>query len=175
MAKRKLQESINMDEAINIYCQARDHVLSGLPQMIEVFMTGMWSPFLKHNLIRETTDIIQKELIELFPNLPSKHLPRSRFRIFEEDHTLEAAVQNYYNHEPELTFLGTTMIGQELFDCYYRGSYDPRYEYMFVSRYGHGEQDYYVGSKTAAAEYYLGQETPLSLAYGLAIEDGFIG
>ena len=164
-----------MDEVINTYCQARDHILSGIPQMMEVFMTGMWDPFLKYTLTRETVEIIQKELIELFPTLPLKFLPRCRFRIFEELLEIEAGVQNYYNHEPELTFLGTTMVGHELFDCYYRGSYDPRYDYMFIARYGHESEDYYVGSKTAAAEYYLGQETPLSLAYGLAIEDGFIG
>ena len=164
-----------MDEVINTYCQARDFVLSDIPQKIEVFMRGVWNPFVKHVIIRETTEIIQKELIELFPTLPLKHLPRIRFRIFEESMELEIGLQNYYNHEPELTFLGTTMIGYEIFDCYYRGSYDPRYEYMFISRYGHEPDSYYVGSKTAAAEYYLGQQTPLSLAYGLAIEDGFIG
>jgi hypothetical protein len=164
-----------MDEKVEAFCAARDYVLSTLAQKIEVFLTGMWDPINKHLIIKETMDIIETELIKLFPNVPVKQLPRCRFRVFEQDMEIEAGVQNYYNHEPELSFLGTSMIGPELFDCYYRGSYDPRFEYMFVSRYGHGPDDYYVGSKTAAAEYYLGQQTPLSIAYGLAIEDGFIG
>ena len=164
-----------MDNQINQFVQARDYVLQSLGAKIEVYLTGIWDPFVKHIVIRETADIIEKELIELFPTLPLKYLPKCRFRVFEHEKEVEAGVQNYYNHEPDLTYLGTSMIGVEMFDCYYRGSYDPRFEYMFIARYGHKEEDYYVGSKTAAAEYYLGQQTPLSIAYGLAIEDGFIG
>jgi len=164
-----------MESQINQFIQARDYVLQSLSSKVEVYLTGVWDPFVKHIIIRETTDIIERELIELFPTLPSKYLPRCRFRVFEHEMEIEAGVQNYYNNEPELIFLGTSMIGHELFDCYYRGSYDPRFEYMFIARYGHKSDEYYVGSKTAEAEYYLGQATPLSLAYGLAIEDGFIG
>ena len=163
-----------MESQVNQFVQARDYMLGNLEQKIEVYLTGVWDPFVKHVIIRETLDIIEKELIELFPSFPLKYLPRCRFRIFEHEGEIEAGVQTYYNHEPELTFLGSTLIGYEAFDCYYRGSYDPRFDYMFVARYGHKEDDYYVGSKSAAAEYYLGQQTPLSLAYGLAIEDGFI-
>ena len=164
-----------MDDLIELYCQARDYLLENLTQKIEVYLTGVWDPFVKHILIRETVDIIENELIELFPDLNLRYLPKCRFRMFEEDMEIEAGVQNFYNHEPELTFLGSSIIGYEAFDCYYRGSYDPRFDYMFISRYGHAVDDYFVGSKTAEAEYYLGQQTPLSLAYGLAIQDGFIG
>jgi len=88
---------------------------------------------------------------------------------------IQAGIQYYYNKAPGLVFLGTTSIGSDLFDCYFRDSYDPQFDYMFIARYGHNEDEYYMGSKTAQAEYHLGQHTPLSLAYGLAIEDGFIG
>ncbi len=164
-----------MDEMTKVYCQARDYVLSDVSSKIEVYLTGMWDEFNKYGIIKNTIELIERELIELFPNIPAKQLPRCRFRVFDELMEIECGIQNFYNHEPELTFLGTSMIGYETFDCYYRGSYDPRFEYMFISRYGHDPEEYYVGSKTAAAEYYLGQHTPLSLAYGLAIEDGFIG
>jgi len=164
-----------MDENVKLFCDARDYVLSTLAQKIEVFLPGVWDPINKFMVIREVIDIVERELINLFPMISIKQLPRCRFRVFEENMEIEAGVQNYYNHEPELSFLGTTMLGSEMFDCYYRGSYDPRFEYMFIARYGHKEDDFYIGSKTAAAEYYLGQQTPLSLAYGLALEDGFIG
>ncbi len=42
------------------------------------------------------------------------------------------------------------------------------------SKYGHGEDSVYTGSKTAEAEYYMGAFTPLAIAYGMAIDDGFI-
>ena len=162
-------------EHVKQFVQARDYVLQSLSSKIEVYLTGVWDVYVKYVLIRETTYIIKNELLELFPTLPPKYLPRCRFRIFEHLMEIEAGVQNYYNHEPELTFLGTSMIGPEMFDCYFRGSYDPRFDYMFIARYGHEQDEFYVGSKTAEAEYYLGQQTPLSIAYGLAIEDGFIG
>lgn len=164
-----------MDEQVSSFIDVRDYLLTTVSSKIEVYLTGSWDLFTKHQVIKETIEIIQRELIELFPNVLAKHLPKCRFRIFEELMEIEAGVQNYFNDEPELIFLGTSSIGEELFDCYYRISYDPQFDYMFISRYGHEKDDYYIGSKTAKAEYHLGQYTPLSIAYGLAIEDGFIG
>jgi len=164
-----------MDQKIEQFIKAKEHVLNTVAQKIEIYLTGSWDPLIKHTLIKETVDIIQDELIDLFPDIPVKYLPRCRFRIFEEDMQIEAGIQCFYNHEPELTFLGTVSIGDEMFDCYFKECYDPSSDYMFIARYGHGQYDYYQGSKTAIAEYYLGQYTPLSLTYGLAIEDGFIG
>jgi hypothetical protein len=163
-----------MDQQIAQFIQARDHVLGTVAQKIEVYLTRMWNPLVKYTLIKETIDIIQNELIELFPDLPCEYLPRCRFRIFEKDMHIEAGIQNYYNHEPKLTFLGTTTIESETIDCYFRSSYDPGFNYVFIARYGHERDNYYYGSKTAEAEYFLGQQTPLSVAYGLAVEDGFI-
>ena len=164
-----------MEQNIKQFIQARDYVLDSLSQKIEVYLTGVWDIYVRHVLTKETANLIRKELIELFPGLSSEYLPRCKFRIFDQVMEIEASIQNYYNHEPELIYLGSSMIGLEIFDCYYRDSHDPSFEYMFISRYGHEKDDYYVGSKAAAAEYYLGQQTPLSVAYGLAIEDGFIG
>ncbi len=164
-----------MDQQVAQFIQAKNYVLSTIGQKVEVYLTGIWDPFVKYVLIKETIDIIQNELIELFPDLPCEYLPRCRFRIFEKDMQIEAGVQHYYNHEPELTFLGTTAVGGEMIDCYFREAYDPRFKYVFIARYGHEADNYYHGSKTAEAEYFLGQSTPLSVAYGLAVEDGFIG
>ena len=164
-----------MDTMVSSFIEIRNHVLSTLSIKIETYLTGAWDSFVKHLLIKETTNLIERELIELFPEFPCKCLPKCRFRIFEDELQIEAGVQNYYNDEPGLTYLGTTSIGDEMFDCYYRIAYDPQFDYMFIARYGHQEDEYYIGSKTAQAEYYLGQYTPLALAYGLAVEDGYIG
>lgn len=164
-----------MDQQIEQFIQARNYILGTVGQKIDTYLTGVWNPIVKFTIIRETTDIIQNELIELFPDLPCEYLPRCRFRIFEKDMQIEAGIQHYYNHEPELTFLGTVGTEGEMIDCYFRCSYDPGFKYMFIARYGHERDSYYYGSKTAEAEYFLGQGTPLSFAYGLAVEDGFIG
>ena len=163
-----------MDKIVTSFIEVRNYISSTVATKVEVYLTGIWDVFVKHTVIKETVNIIEREVMELYPDFPSKHLPKCRFRIFEEDMEIEAGIQNYFNHESELIFLGTSNLGDELFDCYYRISYDPQFDYVFISKYGHDENEYYIGSKTAKAEYYLGQYTPLSIAYGLAIEDGFI-
>lgn len=164
-----------MENNIDQFIKARDHIYNTIKPKIETFLLGTWDPINKYNVIKETTDIIHDDLIQLFPDLPERFLPRCRFRVFQEEHEVEVGIQNYYNMEAGLTFLGTSEIGNEIFDFYFRNSYDPRFEYMFIARYGHAPDDFFNGSKTAEAEYYLGQYTPLSVAYGIAIEDGFIG
>jgi len=166
---------MGMDDLVGSFVEARDYVISTLPMKLEIYLLGVWDVFTKHTLIKETVNLIERELIEVFPHIPPKYLPKCRFRIFEETLEIEAGIQNYYNREPELSFLGTSNVGIELFDFYYRYSYDPGFDYMFIARFGHENDNYYMGSKTAKAEYYLGQQTPLSYAYALAIEDGFIG
>jgi len=170
-----MKSSEETAQKIEQFIKARDHVLNTVAQKIETFLTGVWDPLIKHTLIKETVDIIHAELMREFPDIPEKYLPRCRFRVFEKDMQIEAGIQYFYNHEPELMFLGTTAMGDEMIDCYFRKSYDPRFEYMFIARFGHQKDEFYQGSKTAEAEYFLGQYTPLAVTYGLAVEDGFIG
>ena len=59
------------------------------------------------------------------------------------------------------------------YDLYYRESYDFSGP-LFFAKYGHDNVSYFSGSRTAKAEYFLGAMTPLSIAYGMAIHDGFI-
>jgi len=164
-----------MKDIVENYCKIRDYLEIHTPQKIKIFLTDSWNPIVKNSLIKSVMDLIENELLEKFPDFPEIYLPRCRFRINEEEDSVEVGIQQYLNHEPESTFLGSVCLGNELFDCYIRSSYDPRFNYIFTSRYGHGKDDYYSGSKTAEAEYYLGQYTPLSIAYAIAYEDGFIG
>ena len=160
---------------IEQFCTIRDYLISTIEEKINVFLTYSWDPFIKHSLIKETTDIVHNELTCKFPDFPVDLLPKCRFRINDPNLSVEVAIQNFFNPESELIFLGTAILGDEILDCYFRKSYDPNFNYVFISRYGHGNDDYYLGSKTAEAEYYLGQYTPLSVAYAIAYEDGFIG
>jgi len=164
-----------MEQLLMQYNQARDYLISILPARIEIFLMGMFNPISNYVLIKETSDILQRELIELFPTMPSKDLPSFKFRIREDIREVEVGVQFYYNTQNGLTYLGSTDLGTEVFDLYIRDSYDPRMNYRLIARHGSNGEDYISGSKTAEAEYYLGQTTPLACAYSLALEDGFIG
>ena len=159
---------------IDQFIQAREYILTTVASKVEVFMTEMWDPLMKHIIIRETCDIIKRDLCVQFPELDSRYYPQIRFRIYEEDYNIEVGIQNYLNTERGLTFLGVTDIGSTTFDYYMRDSWDPRFDHVFVARYGHNPISAYKGSKTAEAEYIIGAVTPLSVAYGMAVEDGFI-
>ena len=40
--------------------------------------------------------------------------------------------------------------------------------------YGHSRGFVFKGAQEAAADYMTGKQTPLSVAFGMAVEDGFI-
>lgn len=159
---------------IDQFVEVREYVMSTIAQQVEVFLTGMWDPMMKFIIIRETVELMRKDVLHEFPDLPKEHVPQVKFKIFEDEHRIEVGVQNYFNSEKNLTFLGTNDIGSTPFDYYVRDSYDPRFDYIFMARFGHDRECLYTGSKTAEAEYYMGVITPLSVAYGMAIDDGFI-
>jgi len=162
-------------EQVKQFIQARDYLIATLPASIETFLTEMYDPFNRHIVIRETTDILMNQVGDMFPTIPPDHLPKIRFKIYEEFKEIEVGVQYYYNVQNGLTYLGTTEIASEYFDFYVRPSYDPQFKFRLISRNGHEPDDFISGTKTAEAEYYLGQKTPLSYAYSLALDDGFIG
>jgi hypothetical protein len=159
---------------IELFTQAREYLVSILEPLIECYLTGIWDPHIKYVLIKETNQIIDRDLGEKFPDLPAKHRPQTKFRIFEEDTSIECGIQNYVNSDSQAMFLGTAAFMDSLFDFYYRIAYDPRFDYVFIARYGHTSESYFQGSKTAKVEYKTGQVTPLSTAYGMALEDGYI-
>jgi hypothetical protein len=159
---------------IELFMDARQHLVEAIEPMIEIYLCGIWDPHCKFVLIKETNEIINKELKIKFPNLPDKYLPNVKFRLFDDSKITEVNIQNFFNTDPFLAFLGSVGLGDEPFDLYYRESFDPNSRYAFVAKYGHGFEEYYSGTKTAEAEYYMGMPTPLSIAYGMALEDGVI-
>jgi hypothetical protein len=159
---------------IEVFCQARQYLVESIEPTIECFLTGLWDPCIKFILMRETAEIIDKDLRVNFPELDEKFLPKVKFRMHDEEEVTEVSIQNFFNSDNLLTYLGSAGVGGHVFDLYFRNSFDPRIDYMFVSKYGHGPDEYYSGSKTAEAEYNMGAVTPLSVAYQMAIEDGVI-
>lgn len=159
---------------IELFREARQYLVEAIEPMMEIYLCGIWDPMCKYILMKETDELIVKELISKFPQIPKSLLPKTKFRIIEDEELTEVNIQNYYNSDSYLNFLGSVGLNDEMFDLYYRESFDPRFDYVFVARFGDGVEDYYSGSKRAEAEYYMGITTPLSLAYGMAVEDGVI-
>ncbi len=163
-----------MNDNIKLYCEARDFLVASSREKVEVFMSGIWDPLMKFVIIKEINDILEKEIAVEYPELPSKYYPKCRIRMPEDDNILEVNIQAFLNRDPNLVFLGTGDVGSMLFDYYMTGQWSPTMSCEFIARYGHDEKSVYTGSKTAEAEYYMGAFTPLAIAYGMAVDDGFI-
>lgn len=163
-----------MNKYLDDFLEARQYLYETLEEKVEVFMTGCWDPLAKFTIIKETSLIIERELEKLFPDLPKEYYPKIRFRIFDDEFQIEVGLQNYFNHDRDLVYLGTNEVESVPYDYYMRESWDPQFDYMYIARYGHDKNNKLTGSKTAKAEYYMGAMTPLSVAYAIAKEDGFI-
>ncbi len=159
---------------LKLFMDARDYLVNTLEPLIECYMTGIWDPHIKYIIIKESNKIIDRDLAFKFPELPAKLRPQVKFRIFEEELNIECGIQNFINDDSQVTFLGTAAFMDALFDFYYRVAYDPKFDYVFIAKYGHAPDSYFQGSKTAKVEYKSGQHTPLAMAYGMACEDGYI-
>ena len=159
---------------IELFDNAREYLLERVEPTLQAFFCGIWDPLSKFVIIREIDNILNKELKQVVPDLLRHMRPQFKYRICEEDLQIEVSVQRYLNKERRLNYLGSAEIGAVIYDLYYRDSYDGTPNTVFLSRYGHLEENYLSGSKTAEAEYFLGEMTPLSVAYGLAVEDNII-
>ena len=163
-----------MTDYAKLFTDARDYLVETITPTIECYLTGIWDPHIKYIIIKETNDIIDRDLALKFPTLPAKLRPQVKFRIFENELNIECGIQNFLNPDTRAIFLGTAAFLDACFDFYYRESYDHRPDHVFIARYGSDRSSYFKGSKTAKVEYRTGQHTPLAMAYGMAREDGYI-
>jgi hypothetical protein len=163
-----------MKDYIKEYIKIRDYLNGRMQEMVEVYLCGIWDPLCKYVLIKETNKLIQYELKNMFPHFPEEYFPKTKFRVYEDDMEIEAGLQEYFNSEKNLDFLGNVEINSSSFDMYVKRSYDPNFDFTFVAKYGHDIDSKYEGSKTAAADYFIGKTTPLSVAYQMAVDEGFI-
>lgn len=163
-----------MDTDINIFVQIRDYLLDNLEEKAKVYLAGMWDPLCKYILIRETYEIINRELSDAFPDFPKEYFPKVKFKINDEEFSIEATVQTFLNTDTDLIFLANLDVSSQNYDLYCRKSWDPRFDYVFFARFGHSIDSVIKGSKTAVAEYFTGKHTPLSLAYHMALQEGFV-
>ena len=90
---------------IELFQEARQHLVEAIEPMIEIYVCGIWDPYCKFVIMKETNQIIDKELRAKFPNLPKKYLPKVKFRIFDESEMTEVNIQNFFNRESFITIL----------------------------------------------------------------------
>lgn len=163
-----------MRDRIEQYIKIRKYVLLSVTEKLQVFMTDIWDPLIKYVIIREINDMVKKELVSLFPNFPKHLFPQIMIRIEEDEKEIQIGIQAYLNEDTHLNFLGVSDMDDATYDFYVGESWNPKSDHKLVARYGHYAHNLFEGSKTAESEYFLGMFTPLSVAYGMAKEDGFI-
>ena len=163
-----------MDDYIEEYIKIRYKLREQLQTMIEVYLSGTWDPLMKHYIIKELQQLVVKQLSYEFPDFPVPYLPHIKIRFDNDIHFVEASVQEYLNTDSSLIFLGNAEYDSCVHDLYCRESWDLRFSHVFYTRYGHEEYAFEKGSKKPAAEYMMGISTPLSMAYELAINEGYI-
>ena len=88
--------------------------------------------------------------------------------------SIEVNIQSFFNQDINLVFLANVDFNSENYDLYYRESYDPGVTHVFFAKFGHSPDLIIKGARTAAAEYFMGKQTPLSLAYHIAHEEGVV-
>lgn len=163
-----------MDDLIQDYIKIKTRLQEVLEEMINVYLTGIWDNYMYVYIIKEMQNLVRNQLVAEFPDFPIAYLPQIKLRVIPEEHLIEAGIQQFLNKDQNLIFLGNSDIGENNYDLYCRKSFDPRFDYVFFARYGHTQECIFKGSKSAAADYMLGKQTPLSVAFELAVEEGFV-
>jgi hypothetical protein len=163
-----------MDKLIQDFIEVKDFLLDSIDDKLELFLTDIWDPFSKFVLIKELYKVIGLELHSQFPNFPKEYLPKVRLKVIDEECMIEKHIQVFFNTDTRLVLLASLDIGDVPYDLYYKKSYDPTTPYRFFAKYGHDSESIMQGSKTAAAEYFMGKCTPLSIAFQIAQEEGVV-
>ena len=159
---------------MDLFIQARDYLIETIEPTLKAYLCQIWDPCIMFIILKEIDAIINRDIVKNFPDLPSRHLPRFKYRLFAETEELEVNIQKYICRDYGLDYLGAFGMADVVYDLYHRDAYDGTGNRHFVARYGHMPDSYFSGSKTAEAEYHLGALTPLSVAYAMALQDGII-
>jgi hypothetical protein len=160
---------------IDMFIAARDYLTESIEPMFDIYLSGIWDSLIETIIIKELNKMIDKDLADAFPNLPEYMRPRYTYRLFDDDASeIELSIQHYMNKEKGLSFLGNYNQMDLPYDLYCTPYYDGMNDFLFYARYGHIPENHMTGSANARSEYHLGMMTPLSVAYGMAVHDGYI-
>lgn len=163
-----------MDKYIEQFIYIRNSLYHKLEDLSDVLLNACLDPISKYVVIKETQNLLKRELVNENPDFPERLLPNVKIKIFEEEYTLEIGIQQYLNTDSSLNFLANIEHESNVYDLYCRKSMDPAVSHVYYAKYGHTENMFDKASKTAEAQYMLGIVTPLSTAYAFALDEGYV-
>lgn len=168
---------------LDMFLAAREYLDENLEDMITTYLSGIWDPLIEFSILKELNEIIDRDLKIMFSDLPEHMMPRYAHRVFREGSEeegrvnveVEISIQRYLNKDRGLLFLGNyCQYDGVAYDLYCSRYYDGLNNFLFYARYGHVSDNCFTGSAEARSEYNLGVMSPLSVAYGMAVTDGYI-
>jgi len=164
-----------MKKLINQFIDIRAYLEKNVDDILDVFLVLPYEPptaLVIYNLSKEVSKVIENTLHNKFPNFPKELLPKVKFKVEPNEQTIQVDIQSFFNEDSKLSFLANTDVGTKNYDLYYKKSYDIYVPYTFYAKYDHSLESVIKGSRTAAEEYITGKNTPLSVAFEIAQEEG---
>ena len=154
-----------MNEYVDTFIEVRNSLILYITELVDCYSSDIWDRNSKYTIPKDIRKFIESNIKTKF-DLPAEYLPKY---IVQLNPTIEIAIQYYFNSNTDLLFLGQRLMNLEPFDFY------KDEENNFYCRYGHIEENVFMGNKvTCQAEYYIYNQSPLGVAYEIALDGGFI-
>jgi hypothetical protein len=163
-----------MTDIIKQFEEAREFISNKIEEYAEVYIPMGLDPINKANIIRELNKISRQELKLKFPNFSDSLYPSFVLKLIEEQMELEISVQCFLNKTGSLLYLGSCDFEEQTYDLYYDKLSTAISFPTVLAKYDHEDHCYISGSKSAEVDYQMQTVTPLSIAYKIALDDGYI-
>jgi len=163
-----------VDPNTELFIKARDYLVEKIEPMLDACLCGIWDPAIEITVIKELNSMVNRDLALEFPDLSDYMRPKYLCRTVKEEGEIELSIQQYLNCEKGLSFLGNCEEMGIYYDLYCAPSWDGVDNYLFYARYGHLMENVMTGLSSARSEYYSGIMSPLAVAYGMAVHDGYV-
>lgn len=150
----------------------RKELLDEISNSLQVYYCDIWDPCCEFILQKEVVKIVKGLMEERYPEIPKELFPQFLFRRSDDsDSHMDVMIQQYYNGNKHLKYLGSPLIDDHIHDVFIRPPFFMD-DYRLVVKYGHDEDHFVDGGEQAEMEYYNGIRSPLSIAYQLALDAG---
>lgn len=163
-----------MTDTIKQFEEAREFISNKIEEYADVYIPIGLNPINKVVMIRELEKIASQELKLKFPGFPDILHPRFVLKLIEDQMEIEISVQCFLNKTRSLLYLGSCDFEEQTYDLYYDKLSTAISFPTVIAKYDHEDHCYISGSKSAEVDYQMQTVTPLSIAYKIAIDDGYI-
>jgi hypothetical protein len=156
------------------FIDVRDFIVESIEPMFQVYFTELWDPLSFFLITKHVNESLVDLVKEKFPDFPIKYIPQTKFVVNEDDSRIELSIQEHLNElSSEVKYLGSCGMYGHTYDLYIRPSYVAGPP-VLRAKYGHEQISYVEGTVEAESDYFDGKVTPLSVAYGLARDAGYL-